>query len=209
MGGLPPDVGAREGARRWEPHVGYTPLDCLGYRAKSESWLRTEATNSFAEVKSSILLRKNPVSSLLVMSEVVVVAALPRGDAEGVAVAPPERDEQESEWADVLQGEMNDWGWSSIIGSSVAYCFPICSWEYMIIFDMLSSAVIPTLPYYSTVLRLIGSSTRKLAKLLCGRQIPGSEAEQKTGNKDALFISGDDERTKLLKIDVWGSWPNA
>ena len=84
----------------------YTPLDCLRYRAKSESWLRTQATNSFAEVKSSILLRKNPVSSLLVTSEVVVVAALTRGDAEGVAVAPPERDEQESEWADVLQGEM-------------------------------------------------------------------------------------------------------
>ena len=38
------------------------------------------------------------------MSEVVVVAALTRGDAEGVAVAPPERDEQESEWA--LRGEM-------------------------------------------------------------------------------------------------------
>jgi len=63
------------------------------------TWLRARATNSFAEVK--YLAQQESVSSLLVVSELVVVAG---GDT--VVVAPPERDEQESEWADVLQGEM-------------------------------------------------------------------------------------------------------
>ena len=75
--------------------------------------------------------------------------------------------------------------------------------------NMLTSAVIPTPPYYGTVPRITGSGKRKLAKLLCGRQPPGSEAKQKTENEDALFISGGDERTKSLKIDMWGSWLNA
>ena len=45
------------------------------------TWLRAQATNSFAEVK--YLAQQESVSSLLVVLEVVVVAG---GDAEGVAL---------------------------------------------------------------------------------------------------------------------------
>ena len=45
------------------------------------TWLRAQATNSFAEVK--YLAQQEPVSSLLVVSEAVVVAG---EDAEGVAL---------------------------------------------------------------------------------------------------------------------------
>jgi DNA polymerase gamma 1 len=95
------ELGKEEEARRWDPLVGYTLPDCLRHRAESATWLRAQATNSFAEVK------------YLAQQETGVKFAGDVGSGRGGrsrtrghgrnGVAPPETDEHASEWADVLQ----------------------------------------------------------------------------------------------------------
>jgi DNA polymerase gamma 1 len=96
------ELGEEEEARRWDPLAGYTPPDCLRHRAESATWLRAQATNSFAEVK------------YLAQQETGVkfVGDVGRGGRSRTTergrngAAPPEPDEHASEWADVLQHEM-------------------------------------------------------------------------------------------------------
>jgi DNA polymerase gamma 1 len=95
------EPGEEEEGQRWDPLAEY---NSLRHRAKSATWLRAQATNSFAEVKH--LAQQE--------SGVKFVGDVGRGGGgrsstsgrgrSGVAL--PEPDEQASEWADVLQHEM-------------------------------------------------------------------------------------------------------
>jgi DNA polymerase gamma 1 len=78
-------------------------LACLPHRAKSATWLRAQATNSFAEVK--YLAQQE--SGVKIVGDVGSGSGRSRTGKRGKhGVAPPEPDEQASEWADVLQREM-------------------------------------------------------------------------------------------------------
>ena len=86
-----------------DPEQTWDPV-CLRHRAESAAWLRAQATNSFAEVKHLA----QQVSGVDFVGDV--------GNGSGgrsrarrrsrYEVAPPELDEQTSEWADVIQREM-------------------------------------------------------------------------------------------------------
>ena len=107
MGAWLPDGRARRGG---STEVGAT---CWVYTARllaisRKSDVRAQATNSFAEVK--YLAQQE--------SRIKFVGGVGSGSGgrshtrgrRGRGVAPPECDEQESEWADVLQGEMKRLG---------------------------------------------------------------------------------------------------
>lgn len=87
-------------SRRWGPLVGYAEPDCLQHRAKSEAWLRAQATNSFAEVK----FLAQVASGVKFEGDVGSGRARIRGRRR--AVAAPETEEETGEWAEVLQHEM-------------------------------------------------------------------------------------------------------
>jgi len=91
---------ASEAARRWDPLVGYMPPDCLRHRAESAAWLRAQATNSFAEVK----YLAQEASGVKFVGD--IGSGRSRKRRSRYEVAPPEPDEQTSEWAEVLQREM-------------------------------------------------------------------------------------------------------
>ena len=101
--GRPMEEPGEEETRRWEPLVGYTPPDCLRHRAKGASWLRAQVTDSFAEVKY-LSQQESGVKFVGDVGSGSSGRSQTRGRGRGVA--PPERDEQESKWADVLQHEM-------------------------------------------------------------------------------------------------------
>ena len=98
--GRPMEEPGEEEARRWEPLVGYTPPDCLRYSAKSD----------VAESTGHQIVCRGQVSRAARIG-IKFVGGVGCGSGggrgrRGRGVAPPERDEQESEWADVLPGEM-------------------------------------------------------------------------------------------------------
>jgi DNA polymerase gamma 1 len=91
-------------SRGWEPLTGYTPPDCLRHRAKNATWLRAQATNSFAEVKY-LAQQESGVKFVGDVRSGSGGRSRTRGLG-GSGAAPPEPDEHASEWADVLQREM-------------------------------------------------------------------------------------------------------
>lgn len=94
----------KEEARRWEPLAGYTPPDCSRHRAKSATWLKAQATNSFAEIK---YLAQQEFGSQFVGDVGSGRGGRPRTSGRGKdGVAPPEPDEHASGWADVLEREL-------------------------------------------------------------------------------------------------------
>ena len=90
------EPGEEEEARR-------SPPKCMRHRAKSATWLRAQATNSFAEIKY-LAQQESGVKFVGDVGSGSGGRSRTRGREHGVA--PPEPDEQESEWADVLQREM-------------------------------------------------------------------------------------------------------
>lgn len=93
-----------EEARRWDPLDGYTPPHCLRHRAKSATWLQAQATNSFAEVKY-LAQQESGVKFVGDVGSGRGGRSRTKGRGK-FGVAPPELDEQASEWAEVLQREM-------------------------------------------------------------------------------------------------------
>lgn len=93
-----------EEARRWDPLDGYTPPHCLRHRAKSATWLQAQATNSFAEVKY-LAQQESGVKFVGDVGSGRGGRSRTKGRGKS-GVAPPELDEQASEWAEVLQREM-------------------------------------------------------------------------------------------------------
>jgi DNA polymerase gamma 1 len=89
---------AEEEERRWDSLVGYTPPDCLRHRAESAAWLRAQATNSFAEVKHLA----QQVSGVKFGGDIGSGRSRTRRRSKHEV----EPDEQTSEWAEVLQHEM-------------------------------------------------------------------------------------------------------
>ena len=67
------------------------------------TWLRAQATNSFAEVKY-LAQQESGIKFVGSVGSGSSGHSTPSGRGRGDA--PPERDEQESEWAGVLQGVM-------------------------------------------------------------------------------------------------------
>jgi DNA polymerase gamma 1 len=98
------EPGEEEEARRWDPLSGYTPPDCLRHRAESATWLRAQATNSFAEVKY-LAQQESGVKFVGDVGSRSGGRSRTKGRGKH-GVASPEPDEQASEWADVLQREM-------------------------------------------------------------------------------------------------------
>lgn len=93
-----------EEARSCDQLAGYTPPDCLRHRAKNATWLRAQATNSFAEVKY-LAQQESGVKFVGDVGSGGGGRSRTRGRGKQ-GTAPLEPDEQASEWADVLQHEM-------------------------------------------------------------------------------------------------------